>query len=173
MLSSTRLVIQAQSIISDSEESRGYLSEGEQYRRSRFPRSKKCGSEHSYRTYSSQPNFMIRISPIISHSRDEKFSHNSPKQANRNSHSRKRDCKSQYPSSQEFEHDTTSDSEASDFEKSCPFYFSSLHEDQKKKNGSRRNYDHKTHGKGIYLSIKIFNGTLKNIIHFDIQHFYQ
>ena len=149
MLPSTRLVLQAQSIISDSEESRGYLSEGEQYRRSRFSQSKECGSEHGYRTYSSQPNFMIRISPIISHSRDEKFSHNSPKQANRNSSSKKRDYKSQYLSSQEFGHDTTSDSETSDFEKSCPFYFSSLHEDVRKKNASRRNHDYKTHAKGI------------------------
>ena len=149
MLPSTRLVLQAQGIISDSEESRGYLSEGEQYRRSRFPRSTKCESEYSYRTYSSQPNFLIRISPYISHSRDKKFSHISPKQANRNSNSKKRDCKAQYLSSQEFGHDTTSDSEASDFEKSCPFYFSSLHEDQKKKNASKRNYDNKIHGKGI------------------------
>ena len=149
MLPSTRLVLQAQSVISDSEESRGYLSEGEQYRRSRFPRSSKSGSEYSYRTYSSQPNFMIRISPIISHSRDKKLSHNSSKLVYQDSHSKKRGGKSQYVSSQEFGHDTTSESETSDFEKSCPFYFSSLHDDQKKKNASRRNHDYKTQGKGI------------------------
>ena len=38
MLSSSKLVLQAQVMISDSEDSKGYMSEGEQYRRSRFPR---------------------------------------------------------------------------------------------------------------------------------------
>ena len=162
MLPSTRLVLQAQSIISDSEDSRGYLSEGEQYRRSRFPRVSKSGSEYSYRTCSNPPNFMIRISPIASNSRDKKISHNCSKHVNQDANSKKRSGRFHNVSAKEFGHDTTSESEISDFEKSCPFYFSNLHQDQKKKHVSRRNHEYKSHGKGIITLVK-------NLIYFKKQ----
>ena len=149
MLPSTRLVLQAQSIISDSEDSRGYLSEGEQYRRSRFPRVSKSGSEYSYRTGTNQPNFLIRISPIASNSRDKNISHYCSRHAHQNSNSKKRSGRLHNVTTKEFGHDTTSESEMSDFEKSCPFYFSNVHQDQKKKHLSRRNNEYKPHEKGI------------------------
>ena len=147
MLPSTKLVLQAQSVISDSEESRGYLSEGEQYRRSRFPKSSKYTNE--YRTYSSQPNFLIRISPIPSKSREKKISHNSSKHVCQDSNSKKRASNNQYVTSKESGLDTTTDSEISDIEKSCPFYFSNSNEDQRKKSASRKNHEYRSVGKGI------------------------
>ena len=128
MLPSSKLVLQAQrrtsstGIISDSEDSIGYLSEGEQYRRSRFPHSSKSPKDiHSPNEKNTKEKNKNSI-----YSCDVNITRDSPHLLYSPVFLKKR--------KKENHHDTVSNSEANQIENACPFYFSPLHINYKRSN---------------------------------------
>ena len=127
MLTSSKLVLKAQICassggISDSEDSKGYLLEGEQYRRSRFPRSSK--SPTGIRS-SNEKNTKEKNAKII-YSSDVNISRNLPQLMYESVFLKKR--------IKENHNNTVSEVKTNQVENSCPFYFSPLHRNDKKSN---------------------------------------
>ena len=137
MLSSSKLVLQAQrrsssaGMISDSEESRGYLSEGEQYRRSRFPRPSESANDINVEKVKKMP-----VSKRFSTTQtDVDITQNSPQLIYEDVFLKKRSGRLNHKiTKKDSWNDTTSDSEISEIENSCPFYFSTLHHNNKRRN---------------------------------------
>ena len=164
MLSSSELVLQVQrrssstGMISDSEESKGYLSEGEQYRRSRFPRHSKSTND-------------INVYKVKKIPGTQKFS---TKQDNGNiiqnsTHLiyedvflKKRAGRLNQKTTKEAQSYTTSDSEISEIENSCPFYFSPIHQHNKVKHRPRKKNEKNFYKTGN-LQLKIFKQYNNNI----------
>ena len=127
MLTSSKLVLQAHlrassSEISDSEDSKGYLSEGETYRRSRFPRSSKPPADIlSSNEWSSKEKNAKTI-----YSSDVNISGKSPHLMYESVFLKKRE--------KGRNNDTVPEVKANEVENSCPFYFSPLHRNDKKSN---------------------------------------
>ena len=141
MLTSSKLVLKAQICgssggISDSEDSKGYLSEGEQYRRSRFPHPSK--SPKDIRS-SNKRNTEEKNTKAI-YSSDVNISRNSPHLMYEGVFLRKR--------TKENHNDIVSDSKSNQVENSCPFYFSPIHRHYKRNNIIRSTDEDESHSAG-------------------------
>jgi hypothetical protein len=148
MLSSSKLVLQAQVMMSDSEDSKGYLSEGEHYRRSRFSRPFKYQHENNPSKYTNTP-MSTRLSFNLA---DEQISTNSTPPTFKDAIPKKRPSKLYHNTTKEIKYDTTSESELSDFEKTSPFPTSTVRQDYTRKNVSRKNYEKKSFRAGNFKS---------------------
>lgn len=149
MLPSSKLVLQAQGIISDSEDSKGYLSEGEQYRQSRFPRTSKSANDISIEKHPHSPVY----TRLTREQDEQKITQNSPPSLFKDAISKKRAGRLHYKTTKEFGYDTTSESELSDIEKSCPFYFASLHKGNARKNIFKKDYENEPYKTGNFTGI--------------------
>ena len=144
MLSSSKLVLQAQLMISDSEDSKGYLSEGEQYRRSRFP------LPYRYSNSQKSPKCINNPKKHRLVQEYEQTNQNSAPPVFNDAISKKRPGKLYYNTTIENKYDTTSESELSDFEKACPFSLSTNRQDYSRKNVIRKSYENRPNRKGDF-----------------------
>ena len=144
MLCSSKLVIQAQNMISDSEDSKGYLSEGEQYRRSRFRPFSKSTSDMNAQNLDKSPI----SNRLIQEKRSKTTKDIDTQPILKDANSRKRFTRSHNKKTKELGYDTTSESELSDIGKVRSFYFSTLRQDHARKNTSGKNKKHESHISG-------------------------
>ena len=141
MLSSSRLVLKAQCMMLDSEDLSGYVSEGEQYRRSRFSHSSKY-----------QDN--VRVSANVSlrpTGRGKDLVHQYPQSISKDTPLKSRLNRQWYRNKNDASNDPISESDISGVEKSRSVYVSNVHRKSSRKQNAIKRKETRLYDQGKYI----------------------
>ena len=141
MLSSSRLVLKAQCMMLDVEDLTGYVSEGEQYRRSRFSHSSKY-----------QDNVRVSANDSLRPTgRRKDLAHQYPQSRLKDKPLKIRLNRPRYGNKNDACNDPASESEMSDVEKSRSVYVSNVHRKGSRKQSSIKRKETRSYDQGKFI----------------------